>query len=705
MVTLVRLVTAMVKTFSPMNSKSIATMKNLFTRLMLVAVVAMGFVACQNGLEEVTILPNEAEKVTISITTESEVESRTAIDEANKSFVWSAGDKIMVFQDAVAVESEEAVIDGAKATFKASFDVADGTFAYNAIYPSSAYITDSFKLETTDVEPIVRVTTPSTQTSTADSYDPTADLLIAQPTSATQEEAATMSMSFKRLVAIGKMTLKGLNTDEPINSVTISAPGKVLAGRSSFNYATGQVVEYGYNSYGESSLTIKYEEALTNNSPVFFTCLPCEFVAGDTFTVSAVCGDTTFTREVTIPEGGNSLLFTDGDLTTFTVNMSSATETSSFSIDTGDYVIMVQYTESSTVYNKMMKVNNSTSTTAYQYYTDYTGETNVDSITTDIENIWTITNNGNGTYYIQPKDSEYYLSWLNGGNTACLSTDVLALSITENGDYVKIVVNETPERVLSYNSSSPRFAFYKGTQKQDLLLIPAEVDATPRFTVSPTDEQLIGAEGGNIPFTVVAINGAVVSAKSSADWLTIDDDTFNATVEANETAEARSATITFSAVGCDDVVVVTVSQAKQVSEGEATTYSYTFTKQQFSANGTLALGVLSWTLDGDGGYWGYNSTKGQQFGSGNNPYKYLTLSTSDFKSEVNKIVLETSGASSVSATCTITVGGTQIGVAEKISSTSTVYTFEATTALNGEIVISYSQTSSKAIYIKSIAIN
>ena len=547
-----------------MNSKSIATMKNLFTRLMLVAVAAMGFVACQNGLDEVTILPNEAEKVTISITTESETESRTAIDEANKSFVWSAGDKIMVFQDAVAVESAEAVIDGTKATFEASFEAADGTFVYNAIYPSSAYIDDSFKLETTDVEPIVRVATLSTQTSTADSYDPEADLLIAQPTSATQEEATTMSMSFKRLVAIGKMTLKGLNTDEPINSVTISAPGKVLAGRSSFNYATGQVVEYGYNSYGESSLTIKYEEALTNNSPVFFTCLPCEFVAGDTFTVSAVCGDTTFTRVVTIPEGGNSLLFTDGDLTTFTVNMSSATETSSFSVDTGDYVIMVQYTESSTVYNKMMKVNNSTSTTAYQYYTDYTGKTDVDSITTDIENIWTITNNGNGTYYIQPKDSEYYLSWRNGGNTACLSTDALALRITENGDYVKIVVNETAERVLSYNSSSPRFAFYKGTQKQDLLLIPAEVDSTPYFEVTP-NEQSISADEGSVVFTVNPINNftATVTATTEAEWLEISNIgyTYTATASAN-TGATREAIITFSAEGYESVSVVITQSAK-----------------------------------------------------------------------------------------------------------------------------------------------
>ena len=55
-------------------------------------------------------------------------------------------------------------------------------------------------------------------------------------------------------------------------------------------------------------------------------------------------------------------------------------------------------------------------------------------------------------------------------------------------------------------------------------------------------------------------------------------------------------------------------------EGATTTtetYSYTFTSGQFSSNTTVALGGVNWTLAGSytgNGYWGYNGTKGQQFG-------------------------------------------------------------------------------------------
>ena len=52
-------------------SKAVATMKNLFTRLMLVAVAAMGFVACQDGFEDVTIAP-EASEVVMTITADAD---------------------------------------------------------------------------------------------------------------------------------------------------------------------------------------------------------------------------------------------------------------------------------------------------------------------------------------------------------------------------------------------------------------------------------------------------------------------------------------------------------------------------------------------------------------------------------------------------------------------------------------------------------
>ena len=135
---------------------------------------------------------------------------------------------------------------------------------------------------------------------------------------------------------------------------------------------------------------------------------------------------------------------------------------------------------------------------------------------------------------------------------------------------------------------------------------------------------------------------------------------------------------------------------------QAAEYSYTFTSKLFTANGTKTLNNVDWTLDGNGSYWGYDGTKGQQFGSSNAPYKSLTLSTSGIEGTISKIVINTSGATSIAGSCTVTVGGTQFGNKITLTKTATNYTLEGNAS--GNIVLSYTQTSSKAIYIKSIAI-
>lgn len=136
-------------------------------------------------------------------------------------------------------------------------------------------------------------------------------------------------------------------------------------------------------------------------------------------------------------------------------------------------------------------------------------------------------------------------------------------------------------------------------------------------------------------------------------------------------------------------------------------YSYTFTEKQWSANGSKTLGNLSWSVAGDGGYWGYDGTKGQQFGSGSKPYKSLTVSTSAYTGGVKTIKVSTSGASSINGKLTVTVDGKQYGSTVPLTSSNTEYTFEVSDAdvQAGEIVFSYTQTSSKALYIKSIKIN
>ena len=85
----------------------------------------------------------------------------------------------------------------------------------------------------------------------------------------------------------------------------------------------------------------------------------------------------------------------------------------------------------------------------------------------------------------------------------------------------------------------------------------------------------------------------------------------------------------------------------------------------------------------------------------------MTLATSGYEGGVKKIVINTSGAASINATFTVTVNGVQYGAATKLTTSATTYTFEVDEAdmQAGDIVFTYTQTSSKAIYIKSIAIN
>ena len=132
-------------------------------------------------------------------------------------------------------------------------------------------------------------------------------------------------------------------------------------------------------------------------------------------------------------------------------------------------------------------------------------------------------------------------------------------------------------------------------------------------------------------------------------------------------------------------------------------YSYTFTKSAFSANGTKDLGGKNWTLAGDGGYWGLDSNgKGQQFGSSSKPYKSMTFTSESF-SNVTEIIINTSGAKDIAATLKVYVGSTLVKTIT-LTTTATDYTIEVAN-LTGEIKFEYTQTSSKAMYIKSITVN
>jgi len=142
------------------------------------------------------------------------------------------------------------------------------------------------------------------------------------------------------------------------------------------------------------------------------------------------------------------------------------------------------------------------------------------------------------------------------------------------------------------------------------------------------------------------------------------------------------------------------------------TYYHAFTSKVFENSDTEVLSWKTWTLSGNIKKISGVVAKGLQFGTADTPYKSLSL-TSNFGEDygVEEVIVNTSGASGIEATLSVSVGGTHLlcGTSEtvSISATATDYIFAvpANALKAGDIVIAYSQTSSKAIYIKSITIN
>ena len=162
-----------------------------------------------------------------------------------------------------------------------------------------------------------------------------------------------------------------------------------------------------------------------------------------------------------------------------------------------------------------------------------------------------------------------------------------------------------------------------------------------------------------------------------------------------------------------DITLYAVYQRTETTEGTPTTtnkeYTHTITEKTWSENGAQTLNSISWTLDNNGSYYGHDGTKGQQVGSGSYPAKSMTLTTSGFASatKITAVRISTSGASSINGTVSVKVGSTAYTsggyTTKSLTTTNTEYEF--TGSSTGNITISWSQTSSKAIYFKTIEVD
>ena len=264
-------------------------MKNLFKSLMLVAVAAMAFTACQNEPE--VIVNNSAESTTITFDA-TFADTRSQFGEKDGEgypSTWTGNEEAIIthttycYQDgAKYVRNTES---GAEARFVVEYnpEYYEIAPAHNAkivaVTPSSAW--KVLPVGTTDWEQTYTI--PTQQTPSANSVDEAAHILKA--TVDKYDASGLVNLTFEHQVAYGKLSLQNYD-GEDVTSVVLDING------------TKYIIE---------------TSAMKN---IWFACEPAT-VQNMTVSVNATAGS--YTKQI-VTGGDKELVFTKGRVSTFTVD-------------------------------------------------------------------------------------------------------------------------------------------------------------------------------------------------------------------------------------------------------------------------------------------------------------------------------------------------------------------------------------------------
>lgn len=506
------------------------------------------------------------ESKTIEMTIVAGTDETKTVLESDGSVTWSAtGEQLAVIEQsyvgktpAIAkATSKDGVSSDERVTMTFGVSLTSKTadsFNYYALYPNSAYVSSS----NTNVEKF-KVALVSTQTPTSTSFGPEADILVSKPVKDLKTQPEDLNLQFARVIAVGKMTIKNLNTSENVKKVTFTATGKPVTGRSYIDLTTAAGVEYGYPDQGVDNVVLDYtgKEIAANGMTAYFTCWPFELSADETFSVEVETENYIFTKNVTLTEG-KTLAFNVGRSSSFNVNFKgiegvekvrptvyTLVEDDSKIQDGAEYIIVNGQTSLSN-YNTDKKIYDGVTVTA---------ENKKINITTEAVNVITLeSGDADGQYYLLDSDNSYIQ--YNSGS----ANEVYRGEKTADDDYDlwtvsadKITNVGNSNRVLQKNNSSARFACYAGTQTNVTLYVN---EATLIPALAKPTTLVADAEGS----TVTVVWEAVENAESYD--VTCAGQTQNVTT--------NEATFTDVADGTYEVSVVAKASAFKNSEAAVT---------------------------------------------------------------------------------------------------------------------------------------
>lgn len=532
---------------------------------MLVAAAAMAFASCQ---KEEAAAP---ETVSATLTMHADVEqTKTYLGEDN-AVLWGKGEAVTLYvgsgETAKFFDSTSTDDHDGEASASFTFAIEDvaqaDSYALGGIYPESAAMDDNKNAAQ------YKVILPATQNQVDGNYDPSAYIMVLKPEVVT-ELPAEYTASFRRAVALNKITLKGLK--ETITSVTITVPEeKFLAGRRYFDLTTGEEGEI-YHAQS-NSITVNGTYA-PGEVDVWFTSWGVELAQGEQMTVKMTSTTKTYTRTITVNENG--VRFVEGDLNTLTVNMSSATEETLDNFS-GEYLIVnTDLTRAAQAWaggnNLPEFVLNARDGVVYE--------------SEGIENCkMTIEAQADGKYTIKDANGLYLYAASSSSNHLKGQAEASSWTIEQDGDkYILTSSAQTSRNIMKYNEQSKIFSCYSSGQK-DITLYKysdIEVDTTPSISLTKnSDEVAYDATSYDFTYTTKNITGNVAATiKDGATMTNVSASASNGTVtvkfDANDDAEQKTATIVLSYEGAVSQEFVLTQAGKPVEGGESTVATWSW---------------------------------------------------------------------------------------------------------------------------------
>ena len=460
-----------------------------------------------------------------------------------------------------------------------------GKYSYFAISPQASY--SSIDVSTHNSFTIV---VPTSQTPGPTTVDPAAIVLLGSVKNLDAQATSSLNMTFNHLTAYGKMTFKNVPAAikaEGITSVSVSVP----AGNSYYYYRTD-----GYTQSGTSSNQVSINTTNLDTSDDFtawFACIPNSISDAD-IVFSITTSSDTYQRTIHVPSG-KTLSFTKGHVSSFSVDMSSASATDL----SGDYLI-VSHDADNPWYIMPSTTNSSDLFVGVNTSVSGTTDIDVDDASTDFADfcrsdyVWKLAKYSGG-YSLQNAYTGKYVTW-SSGNTAALSDSPVPLQVTDNGDGTFAVKEGTLARALqfNYNSGNTRFVFYASTQKPTYFVKVASYKTVlPEPTISTS-----------VSGMTITVNWDEVEHASSYAVTCTGQADKNIPYGTNTTsftvASSGSFTVTVTAVGTGDYITSTAA-SEEVLVGSVISFSWS--RSGTADTVTSGYSLLTTSVSGKSGYY------------------------------------------------------------------------------------------------------